>query len=70
MLSGLKNKFDEAKSNNQILFKTSALLFESSGKCLWSEQVRYQVNIQKPDNVQKLIELLNHDEGLLKWIAE
>ena len=70
MLSGLKIKFDKAKIDNQVLFKTSALLFESSGKCLWNEQMRYQLNSQNADNVQVLIELLDHEKGLLKWIAE
>jgi len=68
MLSGLKVKFDEAKSDNKKLLKANGLLFENSGKCLWNEQVRYQVNLQKQDNVQNLIDLLIDDEGVLKWI--
>ena len=70
MLSGLKVKFDEAKSDDQTLFKTSALLFEISGKCLWNEQIRYQLNAQKANRVQDLIDLLNNENGVLQWIEK
>lgn len=73
ILSGLKSKFDGAKSDNPTLMKTNALLFENSGKsgkCNWNEQKRYQSGSQTSVNVQELIELLNHEEGLLKWIEK
>ena len=68
MLSGLKPKFDKAKSEKMILLKTNALLFEGSGKCSWNEQLRYQLNSQNSDKVKDLIDLLKRDDGLLKWI--
>lgn len=70
IFSGLRDKFETAKSLNKVLEKTNARLFLASGHSLWSEQIRYQsVGSQNSDNVQELIALLNnHEEGLLKWI--
>ncbi|MDD5271789.1 MAG: hypothetical protein PHU14_03630 [Methylovulum sp.] len=75
ILSGLRLKFDDAKGNNQVLMKTNALLFDSSGKCTWSEQKRYQLSdtLDRDKNTKltlKLILLLPDKEGLLKWIEK
>jgi hypothetical protein len=69
VFSGLKTKFDEAKSENFRLAETNTLLFTFSGRCLWNEQVRYQpYGSQNPEDVQSLIALIQHEEGLLSWI--
>lgn len=71
MFSGLRNKFEIAKGINKVLEQTNARLFAVSGRCLWNEQSRYQlVGSQNSENVQKLIELLQHEEGLLQWIKK
>ena len=69
IFSGLKAKFDLAKSTNMVLAEINMLLFTSSGRCLWNEQVRYQSSgSQYPEDVKALITLLQHEEGLLQWI--
>jgi HEPN domain-containing protein len=71
IFSGLKTKFEIAKSTNISLALANALLFESSGRCQWSEQVRYQSNSKDAREVQNLLELLeddNDNRGLLQWI--
>ena len=69
IFSGLREKFENAKNLSSVLERTNARLFLASGHSLWSEQIRYQsVGSQNSDNVQALIALLNHEEGLLKWI--
>jgi len=69
IFSGLKAKFDLAKSINKELMGLNTLLFTTSGRCLWNEQVRYQVpGSQSPENVIAFIAFLQHEEGLLQWI--
>jgi HEPN domain-containing protein len=69
IFSGLRKKFEIAKSENRVLERINVRLFHDSGHCIWSEQIRYQsVGSQIADNVQELVELLNHEEGLLQWI--
>lgn len=75
ILSGLRSKFDDAQGNNQVLMKTNALLFDGSGKCVWSEQKRYQLSDASTKDdltvlVLSLILLLDREEGLLKWIEK
>jgi hypothetical protein len=61
--SGLKNKFDLAKSENQILFKTTSLLIDA-----WSEKSRYEIQPKSKNDIQDSINLLKHENGLLAWI--
>lgn len=71
IFSGLRAKFDDAKSASLILMETNSILFVASGKCLWSEQNRYQpCGSQKPESVKKLMSLLKNEEGILKWIEQ
>jgi len=71
IFSGLKNKLQDDKASNNVLDKTMTRLFHDAGHCLWSEQIRYQRNFQKPENVIELILLLKDDkEGLLQWIEK
>jgi hypothetical protein len=71
VFSGLRAKLEIAKSTNLLLTKMYSLLFASSGRCLWNEQVRYQPSgTYNSDDVQMFIGLLQHDEGLLKWIEK
>nr|WP_143341634.1 hypothetical protein [Crenothrix polyspora] len=69
IFSGLRKKFEIAKSVNKILEQTNTWLFDASGHCVWSEQIRYlPVGSQKSFFVLDFIELLGHEEGLLQWI--
>ena len=61
--SGLKNKFDIAKSENQTLFKTTSLLIDA-----WSEKSRYETQPKTKQDVQDSINLLKDNNGLLLWI--
>lgn len=71
IFSGLKNKLELAKSNNQTLWETSIYLFAEQKRCLWNEQVRYQIiGSQNEQNVIELIQLLKDENGLLKWIEQ
>jgi hypothetical protein len=71
IFSGLKNKLDATKKNNIILMETHAYLIAGEKRCLWHEQVRYQPKgSQNPKHVQRLIELLPHNDGLLQWIEQ
>jgi len=73
IFSGLKDKFRVAKSSSIKFMLADALLFESSGRCQWSEQVRYQFNTQDAFTVQNLLNVLqddNNERGLLQWIAQ
>lgn len=71
VFSGLKLKFENAKGTDKILMQTYTRLFDTSGRCLWSEQVRYQpCGTQEPKNTQELIALLLHKEGMLQWIEK
>lgn len=62
---GLKRKFDEAKSENKVLFKTTSLLFD-----VWSEKSRYDIQPKNTKDVQDTIELLKNENGLLSWILK
>ena len=69
IFSGLKTKFESAKGLDKILMQTYSRLFETSGRCIWSEQIRYQpYGTQNPENIQELMALLQHAEGILQWI--
>lgn len=69
IFSSLKTKFETEKGVSKILMQTYTRLFELSGRCLWNEQVRYQaVGTQNAEEVIELIALLQHQEGLIKWI--
>ena len=71
IFSGLFSKLENAKSIDKVLMQTYTRLFATSGRCLWNEQVRYQsIGTQNPKNVQMLIALLQHQEGLLQWIEK
>lgn len=76
--SGLSQKFQRAKADveQSKLMQAYGLLisvteFQSHNKeeKLWSEQVRYlPIGSKTQEEVETLIELLNDDRGLLKWI--
>jgi len=70
--TGLYPEFNKIIHENPILFKTISLLFDKElKKCFWSKQLRYQVNLPKSnDEVQELINLLSHKDGLLKRIEK
>lgn len=71
IFSGLRAKFDDAKSVSLILMETNSILFAASGKCLWSEQSRYQpCGSQMPESVGKLVNLLKNEEGIVQWINQ
>lgn len=63
VFSGLKIKFDIAKSENVILSKTTSLLIDA-----WSEKSRYDIQPKSKREIQDAIDLLNHPNGLLLWI--
>jgi hypothetical protein len=64
IFSGLKVKFDTEKSGNKHLFKANSLMFGN-----WDENSRYKpCGFTKPKDVQELISLLKHKNGLLQWI--
>jgi len=63
VFSGLKLKFDIAKSENLILSKTTSLLIDA-----WSEKSRYDINPKNAGDVKVTIELLKNENGLLSWI--
>ena len=67
--SGLKVKFEAAKGLDKVLMQTYSHLFETSGCCIWNEQVRYQpYGTQNSENIQELMTLLQHEQGILQWI--
>ena len=69
IFSGLKIKFEAAKGLDKVLMQTYSRLFETSGRCIWSEQVRYQpCGTQNSENIQELMALLQHKQGILQWI--
>lgn len=79
ILSGLKKIIADEQSDNQILFKTNSLLFHEEtcdgetrlGKCFWNEQLRYQLtSLKSEQDIKDLIELLNHENGLLKGVLK
>jgi HEPN domain-containing protein len=65
VFSGLKRKFDEEKSQNKELFKTTSLLID-----VWSEKSRYDIQPKKNDDVKDALELLKNENGLLSWILK
>ncbi|PDS23791.1 HEPN domain-containing protein [Flavobacterium branchiophilum] len=64
VFSGLKLKFDDAKSENLILSKTTSLLLDA-----WSEKSRYDMNPKRIEDVKVTIDLLKNEKGLLSWIV-
>ena len=65
VFSGLKRKFDEDKSENKVLFKTTSLLID-----VWTEESRYDIQPKKIQDVKDAIELLKNENGLLSWILK
>jgi hypothetical protein len=63
VFSGLKIKFDIAKSENLILSKTTSLLLDA-----WSEKSRYEIQPKSKRDIQDSILLLKNENGLLSWI--
>jgi hypothetical protein len=62
IFSGLKVKFDNSKATNKTLAKTNSLLFSA-----WDESARYKpCGHFKPSDVNKLINLLKDQNGILK----
>jgi hypothetical protein len=75
IFSGLRIKLQtELYSGNKELMELYGYLIAGTGKhenCLWSEQVRYQpIGSKKPKEVERVIELLKNERGLLKWIEQ
>lgn len=69
IFSGLKDKFEVARSQNKEFMKATSCLFDTSGKCLWSEQSRYRpYGSQQKSAVDKFISALEGDRGFIKWI--
>lgn len=72
--SGLVKKFQPAKDNNSKLMKTYGYLMsistnDNNQRIEWSEQARYlPIGSQKAVEVKAFIQLLNDENGLLKWI--
>lgn len=72
--SGLVKKFQLAKDNNAKLMKTYGYLMsistnDNNQRIQWSETVRYlPIGSQKAAEVTAFIQLLNDEDGLLKWI--
>ncbi len=66
IFSGLKNKFDNEKATNIDLAKANSLLFNA-----WDENARYRpCGHMRDRDVENLINLLSHSNGLLKWIEQ
>ncbi len=64
ILSGLRVKFDNDKSENKHLIKANSLMFGN-----WDENSRYKpCGFAKPNDVHDLILLLKDENGLLQWI--
>lgn len=64
IFSGLKIKFEDDKATNKELAKANSLLFNS-----WDENARYKpCGHMKDQDVEKLIDVLKAQNGLLKWI--
>jgi hypothetical protein len=64
IFSGLKTKFDIDKSTNIVLAKSNSLLFTC-----WNENLRYKpCGHATNTDVQKLIDFLKDENGILKWI--
>jgi hypothetical protein len=75
IFAGLRMKLQEALFlGNRELMELYGYLIAGTGKhenCLWSEQVRYHpVGSKKSSDVTRLIELLQGDQGFLKWIEQ
>ncbi|NOQ36579.1 MAG: hypothetical protein GQ569_11905 [Methylococcaceae bacterium] len=72
VFSGLHLELDDVKASDEgeILDKTITKLFQGNKKCIWNEQVRYSLNFQISTDVQELIRLLYHEDGLLHWIEK
>lgn len=72
LFSGLEQKFRIAKATNVKLRDTYLFFTASTGnKTDWNEQVRYlPINSKTENDVKEFIDLLDHEEGLLKWIEQ
>lgn len=71
--SGLVKKFQLAKANEPKLMQTYGYLMSipmsNNQRIQWSEQARYlPIGSQKAVEVKAFIQLLNDENGLLKWI--
>ena len=66
IFSGLKLKFDLDKATNIELAKANSLLFNA-----WDENVRYKpCGYILDQDVEKLINLLLSDNGIISWIEQ
>lgn len=75
IFAGLRMKLQETLFlGNRELMELYGYLIAGTGKhenCLWSEQARYQaIGSKQPKEVIRLIELLQGERGLLKWIEQ
>ncbi len=66
IFSGLKTKFDIEKATNIYIAKANSLLFNA-----WDENARYKPCGHMLDrDVEKLINLLKGENGILTWIEK
>ncbi len=66
IISGLKNNYDDAKSENIVLSIASSYLFGT-----WDENIRYKpCGFVKENEVQNLLTLLYASNGILSWIEK
>jgi hypothetical protein len=72
LFSGLEKKFRIAKATNVRLQEAYNFFTASTGnKTDWNEQVRYlPINSKTENYIREFINLLDHEEGLLKWIEQ
>jgi hypothetical protein len=72
IFSGLEEKFRKAKIRNENLRNSYLFFTACTGKKEdWNEQVRYlSTNTKTKEIVESFIDLLNHPEGILKWIEQ
>lgn len=64
LLSGLKIQYDIDKASNKYLSLAGSLLFQD-----WFQELRYRpVGFIDFKRCKKLIELLEHEIGILQWI--
>lgn len=69
IFSGLKDKFEEARSQNKVFMKATSCLFDTSGKFIWNEQIRYKpYGSQQQSVVEEFLSVLEGEQGLIKWI--
>jgi HEPN domain-containing protein len=66
IVSGLKNNYDEAKSENIFLSIASSYLFGT-----WDENIRYKpYGFVKENELKNILTLLYTSNGILSWIEK